>query len=132
MTEFASLITGINVKNVSITGPGAIDGNAENSDWWKNAKIKRIAWRPKTIFFDHSENIRLQGITVKNSPSWTIHPYYCDNVRITDISIENPYDSPNTDGIDPESSSLVAITGVHISVGDDCVAKRGGEEACFQ
>ncbi len=128
MTEFASLITGINVKNVSITGPGAIDGNAENSDWWKNAKIKRIAWRPKTIFFDHSENIRLQGITVKNSPSWTIHPYYCDNVRITDISIENPYDSPNTDGIDPESSSLVAITGVHISVGDDCVAVKSGKK----
>ena len=41
--------------------------------------------------------------------------------------IENPSDSPNTDGIDPESCEDVLILGTHISVGDDCVAIKSGK-----
>ena len=94
---FASLITGIDVENVRIFGKGTIDGNAGASDWWVDAKKKRTAWRPRLIFLKGCKNITLQGITVCNSPSWTIHPYYSDGINIIGLKIQNPDNSPNTD-----------------------------------
>ena len=38
------------------------------------------------------------------------------------VSIDNPSSSPNTDGVDPDSSSDVLIERADISVGDDCIA----------
>ena len=38
------------------------------------------------------------------------------------VSIDNPSSSPNTDGVDPDSSSDVLIEHAEISVGDDCIA----------
>ncbi len=127
LDAYASLLTGIDVKNTDIFGEGEIDGNAPASDWWMDPKIKRGAWRPRTIFLERCENIRLQGITVKNSPCWTIHPYYSDNVRLLSLNISNPYDSPNTDGVDPESCNDLKIIGTRISVGDDCIAIKSGK-----
>ena len=123
----ASLITGIGVKNVSIYGRGTINGNSPGADWWVNPKVKRDAWRPRLIFLNNCEKVTIQGVKVCNSPSWTIHPYYCDGVRIIDVKIQNPDNSPNTDGIDPESCKNVEIIGTKISVGDDCIAVKSGK-----
>jgi polygalacturonase len=38
-----------------------------------------------------------------------------------------PADSPNTDGLNPESCAGVTITGVHFTVGDDCIALKSGK-----
>ena len=127
LTSMASLITGINVEDVKIIGRGIIDGNAQNSDWWLDVKNKKRAWRPRTVFLAYCKDIIIQGIRVKNSPSWTIHPYFSENIKCLDMSIENPYDSHNTDGIDPESCRNVEIIGVKISVGDDCIAIKSGK-----
>jgi polygalacturonase len=124
---FASLITGIAVKNVRIFGEGVVDGGAKDADWWQDPKIRRMAWRPRLIFLNRCENILLQGIEACNSPSWTIHPYYCEKVDIVGLKIRNPYDSPNTDGIDPESCGNIRIIGTDISVGDDCIAIKSGK-----
>ncbi len=124
---YASLITGIHVENVSIIGEGTVDGNAGESDWWVNPKIKRGAWRPRTIFISHSENVLLQGLTIQNSPSWTLHPYFSRKLKFLDLKVINHKDSPNTDGLDPESCSDVDIVGVNFSVGDDCIAIKSGK-----
>ena len=123
---FASLITGIHVKNTKIYGQGVIDENAQNSDWWIDHRVKRIARRPKGIFLNHCENIQIQGITVKNTPSWNLHPYFSKNIRFIDMFLNSPIDSPTTDGCDPESCDGVDIIGVRISVGDDCIAIKSG------
>lgn len=44
---FAGIITGINVKNVTIYGKGTINGNASKETWWKNPKVMNIAFRPR-------------------------------------------------------------------------------------
>ncbi len=123
---FASLLTGIDVEDVAIAGAGVIDGNAAAADWWHDPKVRRQAWRPRTLFFTGCRNLLLQGLTVRNSPSWTVHPLFSTHVRLHGLSIENPPDSPNTDGIDPESCEDVEIIGARISVGDDCVALKSG------
>lgn len=124
---FASIITGIEVENVKIVGEGIIDGNAQNGDWWVDPRNKNIAWRPRGMFLVRCNGVTVQGVTVKNTPSWNLHPYFSENIRFIDMKLISPKDSPNTDGCDPESCKNVDIIGVHFSVGDDCIAIKAGK-----
>ena len=126
---FAGIITGINISNVVIYGQGLVDGNAnaDPDNWWYRAKEMRTAFRPRMIFLNNCDNITVQGIRVQNSPSWNIHPYFSRHLRFIDLSVINPKDSPNTDGLDPESCKDVEITGIYFSVGDDCIALKSGK-----
>lgn len=124
---FASMITGIYVENVKVYGEGVLDGNAQNSDWWMNHRVKRVARRPKGIFLNHCRNIAFQGITVKNTPAWNQHPFFSSRLSYIDLFLTSPENSPTTDGCDPESCKDVKIIGCHISVGDDCIAVKSGK-----
>ena len=42
---FASAITGVDVEDVRIIGPGVVDGQGDKGDWWVSPKIRRGAWR---------------------------------------------------------------------------------------
>lgn len=124
---FSGIICGIGVEDVIIYGEGSINGNASQEDWWKNPKVKNIAFRPRLFFISGCKNVTLQGVTFRNSPSWTLHPYFSEDLRFIDLAIENPPDSPNTDGLDPESCKNVEILGVRFSLGDDCIAVKSGK-----
>lgn len=124
---FSGIVTGVNVENVVITGEGTIDGCTTFDDWWKNCKVRNIAWRPRLFFINHCKNVTLHGVTVQNSPSWTLHPYFSEHLKFIDIKIKNPANSHNTDGLDPESCTDVLVLGVYISVGDDCIAIKSGK-----
>ncbi len=123
----ASCIYADGQKNVSVTGRGTVNGNGQY--WWARFRSKEIkAPRPKLICFQNCENVLIEGVTLTNSPSWTIHPFLCNNVTIRNVTIVNPADSPNTDGIDPESCQNVRISDCHIDVGDDCLVIKSGTE----
>ena len=124
---FAALLSAVEAENLTVIGEGTLNGNADASDWWINRTVKRIAWRPRLLFLNHCRNVTVQGITVRNSPSWTVHPYYSDDLKFLNLTIQNPYDSPNTDGFDPESCTNVLLLGTKISVGDDCIAIKSGK-----
>ncbi|MDE6612957.1 MAG: glycoside hydrolase family 28 protein, partial [Clostridia bacterium] len=123
---FASLITAYKQNNISIIGEGVIDCNALAGDWYENHRIMRGAWRPRGIFLNRCKNVLIQGVTVKNTPSWNIHPYFCNNVKLYDLFLQNIPSMPTTDGIDPDCCDGVEIVGVKISVGDDCIAIKSG------
>lgn len=112
-------------QNVSVTGKGMIDG--QGMSWWEEKDRLPYA-RPYLICFEECRKVSVEGVTLKNSPAWTIHPVYCDDVRIHGVTIKNPADSPNTDGIDPDCSSNVRISDCMIDVGDDCIAIKAGTE----
>ena len=82
---YASLITAIDAQNLDIIGPGTIDGNAGNSDWWVNAKVKRGAWRPFAMYLVRCQKVRVQNVRVQNSPCWTVHPYYSDDLAFLNL-----------------------------------------------
>jgi polygalacturonase len=84
--------------------------------------------RPPFIQFYDCKNIQIKDVTIINSPFWTINPELCDNVTITGVTIQNPSDSYNTDGINPSSCRNVHISNCHISVGDDCITLKSGRD----
>ena len=158
VTSFSPLFYGNNVENIAIVGRGLIDGHGMK--WWhfvegykqdqprskwqlmfdelnKNIllpddprQMKRGFLRPPFIQFMHSKNILIQGITIQNSPFWTVNPQFCDNVTVHAVTIVNPQrNAPNTDGINPESCSNVRISDCFISVGDDCITIKSGKDA---
>jgi polygalacturonase len=124
---FSGIITGMNVRDVVIYGEGCIDGQASYENWWDNCKVMNIAFRPRLIFLSHCKNIRIQGIKLCNSPCWNLHPYFSDDLGFYSLVIENPKDSPNTDGMDPESCNNVNIVGIRFTLGDDCIAIKSGK-----
>jgi polygalacturonase len=127
LDTFSAILCGINVENVVITGEGTIDGCTTFENWWKNCKVRNTAWRPRLFFINHCKNVTMHGITVQNSPSWTIHPYFSEHLKFIDVKIKNPANSHNTDGLDPESCTDVLVLGTYISVGDDCIAIKSGK-----
>ena len=91
------------------------------------SSMKRRFFRPPFIQPVRCKNIRIQGITIVNSPFWTVNPEFCENVTVDGVTIANPL-SPNTDGINPESCRYVHISNCHISVGDDCITLKSGRD----
>jgi polygalacturonase len=119
-----ALLTADHAENITIRGGGTIDGRGES--WWSNRAPGYI--RPRLIVFSNSKHILMEDVTVQNSPSWQIVPYYSDDVTFRNMKIYAPEGlSHNTDGIDPFSSGNVTIDHVTIDTGDDDVAIKSGQ-----
>lgn len=147
--NYSPLIYANDAKNVAITGEGTMNGNGKA---WKNFKSRQniAAWRlytsanagvaaekrvfgtekdalrPSFIQFVNSRNILIENVTVTNSPMWTIHPVYSENVTIRNVKIDS--DGPNTDGIVIDSSKNVIVDGVTVKSGDDAIAIKSGKD----
>ncbi|WP_260703545.1 glycoside hydrolase family 28 protein [Edaphobacter flagellatus] len=126
-----SLVSATSAENIAITGSGTIDGNGES--WWAEARktknagvVGAVDFRPRLVVFDHCKHVRIEGITIQNSPSWQVVPYYTDDTVIRNVRILAPEHSPNTDAIDPFSSSNMVIDHVLADVGDDNIAIKSG------
>ncbi|KAK6158371.1 hypothetical protein DH2020_005685 [Rehmannia glutinosa] len=124
--RYMSFIHGDGLHDVIITGEnGTIDG--QGGVWWNMWRQRTLQFtRPNLIELMNSRNIIISNVIFKNSPFWNIHPVYSSNVVIRYVTILAPADSPNTDGIDPDSSSHVCIEDSYISTGDDLVAVKSG------
>ncbi len=119
----SALLWAANAENIKLCGEGMIDGSGEN--WWSEQDGKR----PCILEFGSCHGICLEGIRIQNSPYWTIHFFQTQTVSMKGLSIYNPPTSPNTDGIDVESSGNVEISHCTINVGDDCIALKSGKES---
>lgn len=158
VTSFSPLFYAYKAENIAIKGRGIIDGHGKK--WWDfvegyKKEQPRSKWqymfdelnkdivlpdepkqmtrgflRPPFIQPMYCKNVLIEGITIRNSPFWTVNPEFCENVTIHAVTITNPASfAPNTDGINPESCSNVHISDCHISVGDDCITIKSGKDA---
>lgn len=125
--SYRALLYAKDAHDIALTGLGTLQG--QGARWWTEFRAGRMdTARPYMIHFEDCTRVRIGDLKLLNSPAWTVHPLRCDNVAIHNLTIINPADSPNTDGIDPESCRNVRIEGCHIDVGDDCIAIKAGTE----
>lgn len=83
--------------------------------------------RPCAIELRECNGVRIEGITLRDSPFWCIHPLYCENVIVRNVTIDSHF--PNNDGCDPESSRNVLIENCTFLTGDDAIAIKSGRDA---
>ncbi|XP_047966430.1 probable polygalacturonase isoform X1 [Salvia hispanica] len=124
--RYRSLISGQNLTDVVITGNnGTIDG--QGSIWWEQLNSRSLNYsRPHIVELIGSIGIVVSNLTFLNAPSWNIHPVYCSNVLVQNITVYSPSYSPFTSGIVPDSSEHVCIENSNISVGHDAVVLKSG------
>jgi polygalacturonase len=80
--------------------------------------------RPQFVQPYRCQNVLIEGVTVRNSPMYEIHPVLCRNVTVRNVRVASH--GPNNDGCDPESCVDVLIDGCEFDTGDDCIALKSG------
>ena len=87
--------------------------------------------RPMFIQPYRCQNVLIEGVTLRHSPMWQLHPVLCTNVTIRNVRVEREAGAtdrtgPNADGCDPESCRDVLIKDCTFDTGDDCIAIKAG------
>lgn len=145
--NYSPLIYAIDCENIAVTGQGTLDGQGQT--WWQWKKLqhaaakelyhaqfngipveKRIfgteqaALRPQFLQTIRCRSVLIEGLNFINGPMWTMHPVYCQNVIIRDVSVKTS--GPNGDGLNPDSCRNVLVDGCSFDTGDDCIAINAG------
>ena len=139
--DLGSLLFAKDAEDVHISGTGIIDGNFKAffgpkgpggytipqpflgpydplyDETYRNPKDGR----PRMLLLVNCRRLLLEDFTIRDSPTWTIHPIGCEDLHIFGISILNDLDVPNCDGIDIDHCRRVRIDGCNIVAGDDCL-----------
>ena len=103
---------------------GSLNKPAEDLD---EAEIKTFL-RPVLVSLRECENVLLEGVTFQNSPCWNVHPLWCKNVIINDITVRCAHYSTNGDGIDIDGCENVILTNSTFDVGDDAICIKSGKD----
>lgn len=149
--NFSPCIYANGITDIAITGKGILNGNSNNgmAKWLGKQKPAQMELRemgknlvplekrvfgvgkylrPSFLQLMNCENILISDIKITNVPFWVIHPTYCKNVTIQNVTID--CDRLNNDGIDMDSSKDGLIEGCHfINAGDDAIAIKSGRDA---
>ena len=130
----AHLVLCVEQKNVTLRGPGKINGNGPHFVLDKDGKrfprnavtYSGIEWRPgQMLYFAESENVRIEDVELLDSPYWTCLVSGCTRVKIRGVYVKNHPLTHNGDGIDLDCSQYVSISDCHIDSSDDCITLRG-------
>jgi polygalacturonase len=129
--SFIAFVGGKKLHDVTITGQGIIDGSGAR--WWIPAEAARQKTpgytlpRPNLVVLTGCTNLRVENITLQNSPKFHLVPTDCDGVIISNVTVLAPAHAANTDAIDPSACRNVLITKCRIDVGDDNIAIKAGK-----
>jgi alpha-L-rhamnosidase len=129
-----ALINADKVDNLRVTGSGIFDGNGKPfwEDFWakrkENPKTTNLnVERPRLMFIQNSKNVKISGVTFKDSGFWNLHIYNCRKVLIENASFEvqDGLRAPSSDAIDVDSSQNVIVRNCRFRVDDDAIALKG-------
>lgn len=147
--NYSPLIYARGAENIAVTGRGTIDGNARSAfPRWVERQVKaqdrtremnekgtplakRVFGhgsylRPSMIQPFECRNVLIEGVTLKDSPFWVVHPVFCTNVTVRGVSVDSL--TINNDGCDPDSCTDVLIENCFFHTGDDGIAIKAGRD----
>jgi polygalacturonase len=147
--NYSPLVYAADAKNIAITGAGVLDGQTQNlwAAWGKKQGPDRAVLRdlgqklappterifgkghflrPALVEFHNCTGVLIEGVTLRSSPLWTIHPVFCRNVIVRNVRVEPG--TTNDDGCDPDSCENVLIEGCQFDTRDDNIAIKAGRD----
>jgi polygalacturonase len=147
LMNYSPFVYAFEEQDIAVTGSGTLDGQADATHWWDwtrsaAASRRKLAGmgestpvaerifgegsflRPNFIQPYRCRNVFIEGVTIRNSPMWEIHPVLSTNVIVRGVTIDSH--GPNNDGCDPESCRDVLIEKCSFDTGDDCIALKSG------
>src|SRR5262245_19188117 len=148
LMSYSPMIYAFDEQDIAVTGSGTLDGQADSTHWWDWTRQQTPArrrlvdfgaagtpvaqrvfgegsfLRPNFIQPYRCRNVHIEGVTIKNSPMWEIHPVLCTNVIVRGVTVNSH--GPNNDGCNPESCRDVLIERCSFDTGDDCIALKSG------
>lgn len=86
-------------------------------------------YRPVMVSLKHCKRVLIENVLLQNSPAWCVHPYFCEDVTVKGVRVNNPYYAQNGDGIDIESCKNVEVCYCNFSTGDDGICIKSGKDA---
>jgi hypothetical protein len=141
-----ALINAKGAKQIAITGRGTFDGDAqweyapvrgqdpEIAEEQENARRAGVEMKryyrkgnvQKYLFvLQDAEDVRLEGVTIRNAPLWNVRLQDCNRVWIRAIHLYSDLErGVNSDGIDIVSSSNVLIADSIIATADDAICLK--------
>ena len=131
-------------KNIALTGSGTLDASGTAS--WNQGgdrggvleplvaggippRQRYAAGRLRSSFVEpyRCDTVLIQGVTLRNSRFWQLHPTLCRHVTIDGVTTR-PSGS-NSDGCDPECCDQVVIKNSTLLADDDNIALKSGRDA---
>lgn len=112
------------LKGSTMKRPGVI---AEGFDFEKAESIKEFL-RPNMVSIINCKRVLLEGVTFQNSPAWCLHPLLTQHLTLRNITVRNPWNAQNGDGVDVESCRYVLIENSMFDVGDDGICIKSGRD----
>jgi len=145
--NYSPLIYAYQQKDIAITGGGVLEGQAK-AFWWTwldlqtndfnnlqtmdqnktplNQRVFGDGHYLRPTFFEPFDcaNILIEGVTFQDSPFWTMHPVFCSNVTVREVTVLPG--TTNDDGCDPDSCNGVLIDSCTFTTSDDNIAIKSG------
>ena len=133
-TSGGHLLVAACCTNVTVRGPGRIDGNSaaflvdpKTGRQYPGGKMK-VPWRPaQMIFFVDCRNVLLDGVEMADSPYWSCFILNCSIVTLRNCRVHTErkrFCTWNGDGIDIDRCANVLVTGCDIDTYDDSITLR--------
>jgi polygalacturonase len=147
--NYSPLIYALQQENIAVTGTGTLDGQAQT--FWGEWKAKQTPdqealremaakgvpvekrvfgdghfLRPSLCEFHDCRNVLIEGVTMKRSPFWTMHPVFCTNVTVRGVRVQPG--TTNDDGCDPDSCRDVLIEDCEFDTADDNISIKAGRD----
>jgi len=107
-------ITAQNADDVAVRGRGILDG----SPYERGPEVRP----PRMMTFVNCRNLTVEGITVADSPTWTVVPTGCAGVSVRGVNIMT-WDSTG-DGVDLVGCRDAVVEDCFLRCADDCVALK--------
>lgn len=111
----------------------ALEGNAATEALERSGSLDPAAYepyrqflRPRLLRLLDCRRVLIEGVTFRNAPNWTLHPWLCEDVTLRDVKILNDRWAQNSDAMDLESCRRVVVRGCLIDTGDDGLCIKSG------
>jgi polygalacturonase len=139
----ASLLTGEQLENVTLSGAGVLDGSGP--PWWQahgatrklrlarnlpreadNPPDAPLRWpRPRIVNLIRCQGVTVSGLSFANAPYWNLHLVYCQDVLVEGLTMTG-LQAQNCDGIVIDSCKDVRVANCAIAAGSESIALKSG------